>query len=84
MRTILTPAVFALTVGLGASAASAATTTGTIERIYPQHHRIMLHKHVFHMSPRTFRSARLHRGETVRVTYHWSHGHRWATRVAAA
>jgi hypothetical protein len=84
MSIFLKPAVLAVVIGLGANAAGAATMSGKIEHIYPRHHRIMLDKHVFGMSSRTFRSAPLHRGETVRVTYRWTHGHRWATALKAA
>jgi hypothetical protein len=92
MRKFLTPAILALAVGFGASAASAATMTGKIEHVYPQHHRIMVSNHVFHMSPKTFQSARLRRGETVHINYHWSKdcsgnrcsSYRWATGVRAA
>ena len=84
MSTFLKPAILAVVIGLGANAASAATMSGRIEHIYPSHHRIVLDKHVFNMSPQTFRSSRLHRGETVRVTYHWANGHRWATAVKTA
>jgi hypothetical protein len=81
MGTFLKPVVLAVLIGLGANVASAATMSGKIEHIYPRHHGIMLDKHVFRMSSRTFRSAPLHRGETVRVTYRWTHGHRWVTAV---
>ena len=84
MSTSLKTAAMAAGLLLGATAANAAVMTGRIERIYPQHHTIVLDKHVFRMSSPAFHSARLHRGETVRVTYHWTHGHRWATAVKQA
>jgi hypothetical protein len=84
MTTFLKPAVLAVVIGLGTNAAGAATMSGKIEHIYPSEHRIMLDKHVFHMSPKTFHSSRLHRGETARVNYHWANGHRWVTGVKTA
>jgi len=84
MSTLLTPAVLAVAIGLSANAAGAATMSGKIEHIYPSHHRIILDKHVFNMSPQTFHSSRLHRGETVHVTYYWTNGHRWVTGVKMA
>jgi len=84
MSTLLTPAVLAVAIGLSANAAGAATMSGKIEHIYPSHHRIILDKHVFNMSPQTFHSSRLHRGKTVHVTYHWTNGHRWVTGVKTA
>ena len=84
MSTFLKPVILAVAIGLGASAAGAATMSGKIEHIYPSHHRIVLDKHVFNMSPQTFHSSRLHRGETVHVTYHWANGHRWVTGVKTA
>jgi len=84
MSTLLKSTVLAAVIAIGAGAADAAVTTGKVEHVYPRYHRIMLHKHVFSMNSRTFHSARLHRGETVRVTYHWAHGHRWATAVRTA
>jgi hypothetical protein len=84
MSTFLKPAVLAVVIGLGANAAGAATMSGKIEHVYPRHYSIMLHKHVFIMSSHTFRSARLHRGESVHVTYRWAHGHRWATALKTA
>ena len=91
MQKFLISAVLAIAVGFGASAASAATMTGRIDHIYPQQHRIVLGQHAFHMSPKTFQSAKLRRGERVHVTYHWSKdcagnrcsSFRWATGVKA-
>jgi len=84
MSTFLKATVLAVAIGLSANAAGAATMSGKIEHIYPSHHRIVLDKHVFNMSPQTFRSRRLHRGEIVHVTYHWANGHRWVTGVKTA
>ena len=81
MRTFLKSAVTAIAIGLSASAASAAVTTGRVEHVYPRYDRIMLHRHIFSMNSHTFRMSNPRRGETVRVTYHWAHGHRWATAV---
>lgn len=80
MRMFLKPAVLALAVGLGASAASAATMNGKIERINPKAHTFVLSKREFHTNPHA-NSLRMHNGQNVRVTYHWSHGHRMATEV---
>jgi hypothetical protein len=83
MKKFLTPAVLALVVGLGASAASAATMTGRIESINPKNHTFVVNKHSFHTNPHS-NSLRMHNGQSVRVTYHWSHGHRMATEVKPA
>jgi len=84
MRTLLTSAVVAAVIGLGAGAADAAVATGKIQHVYPRYDRIVLHRHLFSMNSRTFHSVRPHRGEMVRVTYHWAHGHRWATNLKTA
>jgi hypothetical protein len=83
MRAFLAPAVLALAVGFSASAASAATMTGKIESINPKGHTFVVNKREFHANPHSS-SLRLHNGQSVRVTYHWSHGHRMATEVKPA
>ncbi|WFU48848.1 hypothetical protein [Sinorhizobium terangae] len=81
MSTFVKSTVLVVFIGFGAGAASAATVSGTIEHVYPRHNTIMLNDHLFRMSTRAFDSARMRRGEAVRVTYHWRHGHRWATEI---
>jgi len=83
MKKFLTPAVLALAVGFGASAASAATVSGKIERIDPKGHTFVVNKREFHANPHS-NSLRMHDGQKVHVTYHMSHGRRIATEVKAA
>lgn len=83
MSSYLKSAVIALVAtGLGAGMANAALMSGKIEQIYPKSHRIMLGNHLFRVSPHVFHTASLRRGESVRVNYHWQHGHRWVTGVS--
>ena len=84
MSTLLMAAVMAAAIGLGANAADAAIVVGKVQHVYPHHHSIMLKSHVYDMSGRTFHAAEPHRGEAVRVSYHWNHHVRWATSVRAA
>ncbi|MBS3647125.1 hypothetical protein KEU06_00605 [Pseudaminobacter sp. 19-2017] len=84
MRSFVTPAILALMVGFGASAADAATITGRIDHVYPHQRRIVVDNHVYRMTPHTFRTTTMQRGERAHVTYHWSGGHRWATKVTRA
>jgi hypothetical protein len=83
MKMFLTPAVLALAVGFGASAASAATMTGKIERIHPKGHTFVVGKHEFYTNAHS-KALKLHDGQKVHVTYHMSHGRRIATDVKAA
>jgi hypothetical protein len=84
MSIYLKSAILAAAVALGANAAGAAVISGKVEHVYPRYHRIELRNHLFSMNSRTYHSAPLHRGETLRVTYHWAHGHRWATGLKMA
>lgn len=80
-KTLKYVAAGVLALGMGAGAASAATMTGRIAHIYPKRHEIVLNKHLVRMTPKTFNSVPLRHGEKLHVTYHWSHGHRWATAL---
>lgn len=80
MRTSFKSTLIALAAvaALGTTAASAATITGRITSIDTLAHRLTLRHHVFHW-PKAMKVGGLHKGEHVRLSYHWSHGKRWVT-----
>ena len=65
---------------LGTVTASAAVVSGHISHIDRPAHKLVLHHHVYHLTDK-LPAAGLHKGEHVTLTYHWSHGQRWATAV---